>query len=166
MAETIANIIARGGPIPMMFTHQLMPSFRDTAELSLALDHVSRMYDIDWSEKYMQPTWTHDNWGTYARLNQWNGFSHFFVPVLTAIEDLYGNDGDTDDEIRWEAHKFFRSIRYEEQPFGMSWLQRVSYTLPADGDPNEDILNLPGIHIIDLDSVSENETEEVEHETS
>lgn len=163
MAKVLSKLISIHGPVPMMFTHSQMPMFRHKAELGLALDHVSDMYQIDCNSLYSGPTWTHDNWGLYAREGQWTGHNHFMPPVLAAIDHVEKLSPLEDREAFLRARSFFRSLYYEEQPFGLSWLTRVSYTLPLEGTPDEDVLDLPGVNVIDLAQVEVFEDEPSEN---
>ena len=73
------------------------------------------------------------------------------IPILATLGDL--------DEGIGHAHivtdmmrDFFDSLTYTEQPFGLSWLTKISYTMPQEGEPEEDIYEIPGLNIIDLDA--------------
>ena len=49
------------------------------------------------------------------------------------------------------AKEFFKNVSFVEQPFGLSWLTKVTYTLPDDVLETQDsIFDIPGINILDL----------------
>jgi hypothetical protein len=168
MAKALGIAISTYGPLPMMFTHNEIPAFRHEAEVAAMMLHVSNCMDVRFDELYHQSTWTHDNWGMYARRGQWVGNNHFMIPVLWFLDELRLNWKKHKDKDCWKkAKKFFRGIRFTEQTFGLSWLCKVTYTMPGDNNElDEETLeileNIPGINVLDLAQL--NETAEVEHE--
>jgi len=156
VAVTLGDLINRFGPLPMMFAHSKIPLFRNEKEMARAMSHVDKLHDIDFGLRYMFPTWTHDNWGQYARRDHWIGSTHFMIPILGVIDDLKENWQQYKDIKEWQvARDFFANLRYVKQTFGMGWLCKISYTLPSDGEPDGDAYDIPGINIIDLEQVGE-----------
>lgn len=150
-AKTLAEIISLLGPIPMMFTHSKVPVFKNILHAAEAIKIFHEISDRYYYNRnlYWDPSWTQELWGMYARRNQQPGDDHFMVVVLSMLSDIeQGNMP--------EKHlAFFKSLAYREQTFGLSWLTRVSYTLPKEGEPEEDIYEIPGLNVIDLDACGE-----------
>lgn len=165
MATVLGTAISTYGPLPMMFTHKEIPAFRTPEEMAAAQRVVGRCLGatqiFNWDYWYMRPTWTHDNWGMYARRNQWTGDRHFMIPILDLLDDIRNDWKKYKDNENWKAaKKFFRGIRFTEQTFGLSWLTKVTYTTPADGEePADETLQIlervPGINILDLAQLDE-----------
>jgi hypothetical protein len=165
MAKALGIAISAFGPLPMLFTHKEIPAFRNEIEMLAALETVGKCLEtsptIDWNDWYQQPTWAHDNWGMYARRGQWTGLNHFMVPVLAFLDDLRLNWKEHKDDEDWKAaKKFFRGVRFTEQTFGLSWLTKVTYTSPAEGEePTNEVLEIlervPGINVLDLAQLDE-----------
>lgn len=161
VAKALALAINQFGPLPFMFTHKDIPSFRSPEELQVTMNHVATCMGKNLDSLFMQPTWKHDNWGMYARRSQWIGYQHFMIPVLIFMEILKENWGEFKDDLAWiDAREYFRGLRYVEQTFGMSWLCNVTYTMPPDeAQPDKDIMKIledtPGINVIDLDDIEE-----------
>ncbi len=151
VAKVMSEIINTVGPIPMVFSHPKIPIFRDNIEWVKAAEHVTNVLGTDFEFNYLFPTWTHDNWGMYARRDQWIGKSHFMLPFLQVIHKLKDDWQELKDIEEWkEARKFFNGLRYAKQTFGCAWLCKVSYTLPGSAEPDEEMMELPGINVIDL----------------
>jgi len=161
VAKALAMAINQFGPMPAMFTHKDIPSFRNENELRIALNHVGACMDKELGDLFRQPTWKHDNWGMYGNRGQWIGYQHFMIPVLIFLEFLKTKWDEFKDDLVWiEAKEYFRGLRYVEQTFGMSWLCQVAYTMPEGGDePEENVLKIledtPGISVIDLNEIDE-----------
>lgn len=162
MAQALGIAISTFGPLPMMFTHKEIPAFRNEAEMAAMMLHVSNCLGaVMFDEMYHQPTWTHDNWGMYARRNQWTCNNHFMIPVLAFLDAMRNDWKKYKYDVDWQAaKKFFRGIRFTEQTFGLSWLIKVIYTTPAEGEePADEVLEIlgrvPGINILDLDQLAE-----------
>lgn len=162
MAKALGVAIAQFGPLPMMFTHKEIPAFRDEQEMTAIKNHITNCIgigNISWRGYFSQPTWSHDNWGMYARRGQWTGFTHFMIPILMFLDEIKCNWKEhKDDDIWIRAKKFFRGIRFTEQTFGLSWLCKVTYTTPAEGEePTDEVLEIlegvPGINVLDLDQL-------------
>jgi hypothetical protein len=157
VAKSLGDLIHEFGPLPMMFAHSQIPVFRNDFEFGVAMGQVNAVQDpVEWSDRYRRPTWDHESWGTYARYDQWIGSSHVLIPMLAVIDDLKNHWQEHKEEKVWQdARAFFKTLRYAKQTFGMSWLCRVSYTLPKDGAPDQDAYEIPGINVIDLEEVGE-----------
>ena len=90
-----------------------------------------------------------EDWGMYARRNQMPGDYHSMLPILSMIDDL--EDGELlNDEFFPGVEGFFDSLTYTEQTLGLSWLTKITYTLPEEGEVGEDVYGIPGLNIIDL----------------
>lgn len=154
-ARYLAEIISIMGPIPMLFTHSKIPVFKDIHQLNEAINifhEVTNHYLYD-TTLFWEPTWMADDWGMYARRDQMPGDDHFMLPILSMIDDI--DSGIIEDE---RIEDFFKSLDYVEQTLGLSWLTKVTYTLPKDDNPlayDDDIYEIPGLNILDLDAVRE-----------
>lgn len=165
MARALSLAINQYGPMPMMFTHSDIPSFRNVAERGVALAHVKECMGYingdDDHVVFMQPTWKHDNWGMYASRKQWIGHTQFMVPVLRFMDAIKCNWKELKDQDCWvNARKYFRGLRYTEQTFGMSWLCQVTYTMPAGGEtPDKETMKIlegmSNVNVIDLENLDE-----------
>jgi hypothetical protein len=167
MAKELAEIIFQEGPIPMLFTHGLMPVFRHEEDRVHALTLVEECYqaDLNWKAfDYVLPTWMDERWGMYGGC--WGGGAHYLVPVLTTLSLMQSKWSEIKDVEAWQRfRKFFENskhVRFVEQPFGMSWLCQISYTLDEDGKADPEMLDVPGLNIIDLDAVEEEQDEQTE----
>ena len=149
-AKYLAEIISLMGPIPMLFTHSKIPVFRDKIEMISALQVIQDDFMEISQSAYWLPSWEYEQWGMYARRGQWPGHDHVLIPILAFIDKL--EDGLIEDD---KAKDFFKSLTYTEQTLGLSWLTKITYTLPEAGELGEDILGIPGLNIIDLDAYQE-----------
>lgn len=149
MAREMKHIFQEHGPIPFMFTHTDMPIFTTKDEMKEAKAIVSDCISggVEWRAKWNRPVWAHPSWGQYAVENQWTGWNHYLVPILSVMHAIRFR---TRDDIYYQrARNFFGNIRVGEQPFGMSWMTKVTYTLPKDGKIERDLPE--GINVVDLD---------------
>ncbi len=152
VAKAISEIINTVGPVPMIFSHPKIPIFRSEKERAGAMEHVAAVLSTEFEFKYLFPTWTHDNWGMYSRLDQWIGKSHFMLPILRTIHSLKDDWQELKEKHKWvTARKLFNGLRYTTQTFGCAWLCKVSYPLPSGStEPDAEMMELPGINVIDL----------------
>ena len=152
------EMMAKYGPLPIMFTHKRVPLFRSIYEQEKALDHVqdTSSEEINWGEKNHNATWLDDKWGQYAEKRQTTGQDHYMVQVLGMIGQLDTNWRAHSHTDAWhEARAFAKSLNYVEQPIGLSWLTGVTYTLPSEGKAQaaeKAQLAMPGVDILDLDA--------------
>lgn len=168
VAKTLSELISRVGPIPMVFTHSKVPVFRNEVEKNFAKQFVYLFGNLtlDWPDRWDDPTWERDSWGQYVRRGQTAGRDHYLLPILDMIDELKYKWQDRKDSKDWQdARKFFKGLRYVKQTFGMSWLCKVSYTLPESGSPDDEVLELPGINIINLKDPQTGEANEQTEET-
>jgi hypothetical protein len=144
-AFTVAALIQRYGPIPVLFTHSEIPVFETAVDREDALTTLM----MEPSRKMLEPTWLWEDFGMYAGMDPGN--THYMRHILRAMDS-----GET-----------FDNVMTIEQPFVASWYTRVTYTLPEDGRINDKIQNMYDaglINIIDLDQIEEAEEEEVMNE--
>lgn len=129
LAEKIAPLC----PIPIVFTHEMIPVFRNvqdmTAVFEYCLDFVCRTttHDLDPRAYLFAPTWKQGNFGLGAK--DYHGENHYLVYILWAIE-LMGGVHCLPDVIEWNSVKvgtFSGDVQWVEQPFGVSWITRVQY---------------------------------------
>lgn len=151
-AQMYAEILQVHGPFPMLFTHSRMPIFENEEQLEEAFHIVDDTIGIPlWGPLEVTATWDHQDWGQYAR--QSSGFFHpmrLILVVLDAIDKQWKMNKDQPAYIA--AKKFFEDVSFVEQPFGLSWLTKVTYTLPEDVRETPDIIfDIPGINILDLE---------------
>lgn len=157
LAKTLSRTIADHGPIPMIFVHRKIPVFQNEKQRDIAtIERGMGLYDWTRQADDMIPTWEKEGWGMYARRNQDAGHAHYMARILWVIDEIKNNWESHKDEENWRhAKDFFGKLRYVKQTFGASWLCKISYTLPLDGDPDEEMLELPGINLIDLNEEEE-----------
>lgn len=159
MARELAEIVFNSGPIPMLFTHNRMPVFRHAEDRLNARMLIEDCMDkLDWNRHdYLKPTWLHDNWGMYR--NNWVGNEHYMLPILTGLSIIDHGWKEVKNSKPWQRLKDFLGnadhVRFMEQPFGMSWLCKITYTLDENGQADPEMLDVPGINILDLDAIEE-----------
>lgn len=144
-AFTVAGLIQRFGPIPVLFTHSEMPVFETEVDREDALTALM----LEPSRKMLQATWFWGDFGMYNGMNP--GITHYMRHVLRAM-----NNGET-----------FDNVTTIEQPFVASWYTRVTYTLPEDGKVSDKIQQMYDaglINVLNLDEIEEAEEEEVMNE--
>ena len=153
MARVIGEAIWDGGPVPIIFTHSRVPVFANAAEREVAMEYCRRCFNTDFDEEYhrTKATWRDPEWGPWA--GQYFGEDHMMIPVLHLVDQLDNHWRAHRSMENWqEARAFFRSLRYVEQAFGVSWIVRVSYTMPTAGDSvAQEARDFPGLHVINLD---------------
>lgn len=153
-AVIFAKLIHQRGPLPIVFSHDRMPVFRSETQRDAFVELVLQRwpnaepengYDYD-------PVWCNDNWGMYARKNQYNGWRNYLTGVLAFLDSI---DRDwkvnKNDPIYIQAKSILDNCIFQEQFFSASWITRISYTLPEDGQIDESLINIPGLNIIDLE---------------
>jgi hypothetical protein len=169
MAKELAEVVWKHGPIPMLFTHSRMPVFRHEENRARAFSLVKECYENDDEENwdqfdYLEPTWLHKNWGMYGE--NWAGHQHRTLPILTTLSIMDRAWKKVSDSESWNRFKMFFTnkdyVQFIEQPFGMSWLCKVSYTLDENGQADPEMVDVPGLNIIDLKAVEEGKNEQVE----
>lgn len=161
MAKELAEAIWEHGPIPMLFTHSRMPVFRHEENRVRAMNLVKECYEKEWDNwdqfNYIEPTWLHENWGMYG--DNWLGQQHYILPILTTISIMDQAWRKVSDSESWKRFKMFFTnkdyVQFIEQPFGMSWLCKVSYTLDENGQADPEMVDVPGLNIIDLEAYKE-----------
>jgi len=161
MAKELAEIVWKNGPIPMLFTHSRMPVFRHEENRMRAINLVKECYEDEedkWDRfDYLEPTWLHKNWGMYGE--NWAGHTHCILPILTTLSIMDQAWKKVSDSEAWNRFKMFFTnkdyVQFIEQPFGMSWLCKVSYTLDENGQADPEMVDVPGLNIIDLEAVEE-----------
>lgn len=158
MATIVGELIHKTGPLPIMFTHDRVPTFTTSKEVDDAIQMALGCFLFDYKNLAYNPVWEYGSWGMYAIKNQWTGahnprhFMHVLLPVIDQI-DKHWKDR-KDNEAYQAAKTFFAGTRMIEQPFALSWLTKVTYTLPEDGiipDKVQQILqSIPNVNILDL----------------
>jgi hypothetical protein len=141
-----------------MFTHSRVQVFRDEAERDEAIQWAKDLVEPIMSYNYLEATWHNPNWGMYTGgdNDQFQGINHYMIPIFWVIDELETNWREKKKEEGWiEGKEFFDSLRYAEQPFGLSWFTQMTYTLPEDGVVPDDIYQIPNIHILDLDALED-----------
>ena len=141
LGRELADIIWRYGPIPMLFTHDRMPVFDSHDHLERCVDIVADCYEntspIDPDNMAWIPTWEEDDWSQYVTTSN-DGSTHILVPILAALHEIERNwPAHQEDEKYIVAREFFKTVRMMEQPFGLSWLAKVTYTADEEGQYNE-----------------------------
>lgn len=167
-AKQLAELISLLGPLPIAFTHSKIPVFPTTAHrqaaVELAIEYAKLDdYFLKGDHLYWGPSWTQKDWGMYAREYQMPGDDHFMLPVLRLLDGFENNEEFTEKDHPTLYNKVKDTISdldFVEQTFGLSWLTQISYTLPDEGEPEEDIFEIPGLNIIDLKAIEK----EVEYE--
>ncbi len=160
-ADVFAKLIMEQGPVPIMFTHSRIPLFRSLYEQEKALEYVQSTLseEINWGNKNENATWLHDNWGQYAVKGQYTGSDHYLIPVLSMLGEIDRNWRRHMHTEAWhDVRDWAKSLDYVEQPFCLSWLTGVTYTLPAtDKEQAAEIVgrDMPGVDILDLDAEEE-----------
>ena len=150
-AAAIGKLIHHVGPLPIMFTHSEMPIFKDIEQRDEALRLIAECRNVDLSHYYLSPVWEDKNWGQYAVSDHLHGSNNYLVLVLEFLDRLFKDWKEYKIEPGYkEARDFFKGISFVEQPFGLSWLTNISYTLPKDGESKRDLDVIPGLKIIDL----------------
>ncbi len=167
MAKELATIIFTEGPIPMLFTHNRVPTFRHEEDRVRALMLVRECYEqqfdttgLNWDDfDYTGATWLNPKWGMYR--GQWTGQNHYMLPIFTTLHIMDTMWNQVMKYEEWRRFKDFFSdtnhVAFLEQPFGMSWLVKVTYTLDGEGLADPDMVDVPGINIINLDEIEEHE---------
>lgn len=152
-AKALGLYIFENGPIPALYTHSRVPAFRNETERERAIVFTRDLYNTDFTDYWIrEASWQNTGWGMYARKNQDRGEAHYLIPVLRMVDKLDCHWGSVSDLDVWqEAKAFFDSLRYVEQTIGLSWLTRVSYTLPTnEKERSELVKEIPGLFLIDL----------------
>lgn len=152
-AKAIGLYIYRHGPIPALYTHNRVPVFRSGVQRETARQFVEDLYNVKRNEfPNMVASWALDNWGMYARQNQNRCLEHYMIPVLRVINTLEHRWVSVQEHEVWkEARDFFGDLTYVEQTIGLSWICRVSYTLPKDREKISEVAQeIPGLFRIDL----------------
>jgi len=172
MAKELATIIWNEGPIPMLFTHNRIPVLRHEEDRVRLMSLVSDCFEegkIDWEKSnWLIPTWWHKDWGMYR--DNWVGNSHYLIPVLGCVDIIEKSWKTVRNEEPWQRLKDFmrdtEHIAFTEQPFGLSWLCKVTYTLDVDGLADATMLDVPGLNIINLDELEEQEVDNAKTESA
>lgn len=138
LASELAQIIWDSGPIPMLFTHDRMPVFNNPAQLEEAVDLAANCLEdlipIDPDAMEWVPTWEMEGWSQYATTPD-DGYDHVLVPILRVLGTIEKDWSDVKDDKRYQlARSFFSNIRMVEQPFGLSWMGKVTYTADQEGN--------------------------------
>lgn len=153
-AELIAILLRDLGPLPIMFTHSQIPVFSSDGAAEIFIHEMLNDVRPD-----RIPTWEYEKWTCYAMVDgRDSGSSHYLRQVLDILH-LMGRPSFTL-EHREKLSLYLDQVTFIEQPFGVSWITQISYTLPADGkltDPS--ILEIPGIDILDLRETESDEEE-------
>lgn len=154
VAAAQALYIYEHGPIPVLFTHSRIPVFRSEAEMEEAMGWACDLYNTDFAQyRVGEASWRRDNWGLWARKGQNTGDDHYLIPILQVISTMDITWRSRSDMKIWqEARDFFETLRYVEQAFGLSWITRVTYTLPQDEAQRSEIVKeMPELfNVIDL----------------
>ena len=142
LGKELAQIIWNNGPIPMLFTHDNMPVFDDFRHLEECVDFVAACLEdtapIDPDGMEWVPTWEMSGWSQYTTTPD-DGSNHILVPILSVLGELATNwMSHKNDAPYQEARDFFKTVRVVEQPFGMSWLGKVTYTADEEGQYSDD----------------------------
>lgn len=164
-------------PIPIVFTHEQIPVVHNTLHrkilLEWALDVIKKsmrftdsgLYSPD--EYYKFPVWTNTKWGLKAK--DADGKDHWLVPVLQAINLVGGvknipemimtyPDAETEDDYMLSSE-----ISWIEQPFGASWITRVTYVC-KDDDTESTLRNIKNMGIEPVRIVDQNGMESVDNQ--
>lgn len=172
MAKIMAHIIYQAGPVPILFSHARVPLFKADVNIEVMqqlIDEAEADYiklpgtGIDWQSKNYEATWLHSDFGMSARLDHYLGKDHFMVAILQALDMVDRQWSEVSHLKSWQALKSkFNKMIFYEQAIGLSWLTRVSYTLPASDSryKPEFLQSIKGLHIIDLDGQPEDEDDE------
>jgi len=157
-AETYALILKKYGPFPIMFAHSNIPVFRDKHQRDKAIALGMGIDDRYWHNEYVS-TWRMLDWGQYVRKDQVDGRNQYivrFLEILDKVRTVRATPENQDAYIQFNA--FMKGVTFMEQPFGLSWITKISYTLPSSGIlEDESILKIPGIKILDLSLIPEQE---------
>lgn len=125
-----AELVAKMAPVPVFFSSSAMPFFRDIKAASLAfelVEHILGPERVDWTAA----TWGHREWSLMT--GGWSGRSHYIAAVLEVCDKAQEDPGSlTDDEH--ELLDLVASSDTAEQPFGASWITRVTYVAGSDED--------------------------------
>lgn len=160
VAARLAEIIYHFGPVPIMFTHSRMPVFRtaDRRDEAFALAQALGTEKLPADYFEWDATWRNPRWGMYAQQGHKTGAHHYMAYLLSYVDGIDRHWSSHKDDDDWKAFRsFMKGIRFVEQPFCLSWLTKVSYTLPADKKVKPDLLKIPGLEFIDLDAKKEEE---------
>lgn len=165
MAKVVGELIQSYGPVPIMFTHSRIPVLRNEADilefirllkpLVTAKENQEALPD-NWFEVPTTPVWQDPTWGQYVReRNQHAGTNHIGTFLLSTVDIIERNfDAERQKDLNWQLMaSFLRDLRYYEQMFGLSWVTRVTYTLPKDGKAEAEHKvkeTIPGVDILDL----------------
>jgi hypothetical protein len=160
-ALMVRQMIALYGPIPILFTHSRVPVFHDDAHIEEFIALISACFleedDVpDWSTVARRPLWLDPDWGLYKKhLDQHNGHNHIGRYILEAVDIVEGGlSAERAERPEWIAvAEFVRDLVCAEQMFGLSYLHKVTYTLPAENKEAAGAkarAEIPGISIVDL----------------
>lgn len=160
-AKLVSELIMRVGPIPILFTHPRIPVFHDDGHIEEFIELATPLFleeeDIpDWSEMPREPLWQDPTWGMYKRdRDQHPGHNHIGREILEAFSIVEkGLSAERAERPEWLAMaKFIRALPCAEQMFGLSFLHRVTYTLPSqepEGLREKIQEEIPGVEFLDL----------------
>lgn len=113
------NEVAR---LPLFFTCPL-PLFRDEEQRAVALGLVGELL---FATGRLEASWSRPEWGLKPADD--HGGDHYLAAVLRLLERLRDEWGLLMQEREpWRrAHRFFKTVRFIEQVFGVTWVKEVA----------------------------------------
>lgn len=171
LARTYGVALQAYGAVPILFTHSKVPVFRSMEERDLV---CSMSFHFSESDVHIKPTWEVQRWGelygrwsAYSRdratgVEYYDGGRSYLVHVLNTLDyvERYAKKYTEKSETDEERIAAFAGLHYQEQAFGISWVNRLTYTLPTDHMIDPNILDIPSITIVDLDAEGGEEDDE------
>ena len=148
----IAKIVACKLPVPIVFAHSDMPLFEHLESRDNALTAAkATASSFNWGDVQFKPTWMDDGWGLFVKHKNY-GNLHYMSLLLEAMS----LSGEVENEAGMvQLQEIVAEQNCYEQPFGASWVTKVTYCLQDDDDLAVVGLEMGsrGIDVLDLDNV-------------
>jgi len=122
----VVKQIAKMLPLPVIFTHRMVPVFKSAEQIArLMACCEAKMDSFRADERHYGPNWLREKWGALRSYDR--GGDHFMIPAMQLL-DTYASrrhNLDPDDLVWQEVGRIADDIYYEEQPFAISWFLRA-----------------------------------------
>ena len=135
--EYTASVIKDNLPIPIVFTHEQIPMYTDTAQRNdLMLVSNPQRFDYSDDSKHFVPTWFNNDYGLLSR--GYTGSDHYMPYTLA--------------EYFIDGQKPPKNLQFVEQTFGVSWITECAYVKRDDDDDRklEEIAS-SDIRVVEID---------------
>lgn len=132
----------------------LFSTIEDAQRVSImAIDYLQSRAILDGNQREsyrMGPCWLEPDWS--FEKDGWWGDTHYMRLIMTALHWLKADTSGPSD-FGNEMREMARLGKFRAMPFGMSIINRVSYTKPLDGKEMDRDANKFGVSIIDLEAL-------------